>query len=577
MNDKRVVLLIILAMVVSVATSGFVLYQRINSEKADNTVELTADFSDIERLSTIENIPVKKLLSELKDAGITSIGLSERLAESVDLNLMAGIDQKKTNLYVPGKGLQSGSVRLIQGAGLRVVPRIRNLFNADALSLSAKIKTFSDFDSVIFADDEVLGYPNHLTGTAAALKEKGIKFGYIEFAKQYGDDALAAKMGGNMMKVHSIGPDELEKMSQTEAIDRFARAVRERSVRMLYIHLLQYPDADKDIAATNAAFINDLSRALRSYGFNIGKASNPPAISVSRLEKTMISFGVAGGTILLAFYFIPINLGVSVLLFILFALLPAKLLALAAAVVLPSYALVSLFPVKKDPLLSGIISGPVLITMYAAAISALGAVFIAALLADRINMLGMDAFSGVKLALVLPLIIVTAYFFFRKDNKDVLDLKAAVSKAMKVLNADIKVYHAVLFIIAASCAALFLLRSGNFGLPVSGLEKHARGLLENILSVRPRTKEFLIGYPAIVLAAVYYMKGGRSWLWAFLAFGVLAPVSMINSFCHIHTPVLVSVTRSCSSLILGIALGLLAYFLFVVYCRAAAMIDRSAK
>jgi len=577
MNDKRVILLVILAMVISVATSGFVLYQRINSEKADNTVELTADFSDIERLSAIENIPMEKLLSELKDAGITSVALSERLAGSVDLNLMSGIDQKKTNMYVPGKGLPSGSVRQIQNAGLRVVPRIRNIFNANALSLGAKIRTFSNFDSVIFADDEVLGYPNHLSETAAALKEKGIKFGYIEFAKQYGDDALASMMGGTMVKVHSIGPDELEKMTQPEAIDRFARAARERSVRMLYIHLLQYPDAGKDIAATNAAFINDLSRELKNYGFRTGKASNPRAISVSRLEKIMISFGVSGGTILLACYFMPINLIISALLVILFALLPAKLVALAAAVILPSYALVSLFPGKRDPLLSGIISGPVLIAVYAAAISALGAVFIAALLADKINMLGMDAFSGVKLALVLPLLIVTAYFFFRNDNKDVLDLKAAAAKAKKVLNADIKVYHAVVFVIALSCAALLLLRSGNFGIPVSGLEKHARDLLENMLSVRPRTKEFLIGYPAIVLAAVYYIKGGRKWLWAFLAFGVVAPVSMINSFCHIHTPFIISAVRSCSSLILGIAFGLLAYFLYIVYCRAVVMIDKSTR
>lgn len=87
----------------------------------------------------------------------------------------------------------------------------------------------------------------------------------------------------------------------------------------------------------------------------------------------------------------------------------------------------------------------------------------------------------------------------------------------------------------------------------------------------------MIGYPAIVLAAVYYLKGGRKWLWAFLAFGVVAPVSMINSFCHIHTPVIVSITRSCSSIILGIALGLIAYFLYVVCCRAAAVIDRSAR
>jgi hypothetical protein len=577
MNDKRVVLLIIIAMVVSVAAAGYVVYQRINAEKEDNVVELAADFNDIERLSMIEGTSVKNILSEFKNAGLTSIALSERVAGSVDLNLLSGVDLKKTDLYYLGKGMPADSVKLIESSGLRVVPRIRNAFNSNAQSIKSKIRALSGHDTVIFAEEEVLGYPNHINDAASAMKNDGMRYGYVEFGKQYGDDALASMMGGSIVKVHSIPPDELEKMTKTEAIERFARAARERSVRMLYIHLIQYPDADKDLITTNTAFIGALAKEISKYGFNSGKASNPPKITVNRLEKLMMSFGVAAGAILLLFYFMPVNLIASVIILFVFALLPVKLLTLAAAVVFPSYALISLFPAKKDPLLSGIISGSVSITMYAAGISALGAAFVAALLADKANMLGLDAFSGVKIALVLPVLLVASYFLLRQDNKGTLDLKASVIKLKNILNIDIKVYHAVLFLIAAACGALLILRSGNFGIPVFGLEKHARGLLENVLSVRPRTKEFLIGYPAIVLGAIYYMKGGRSWLWLLLAVGALAPVSMVNSFCHIHTPVLISITRSCSSIILGIALGLLVYLLYLIYCRALGMFEKNTR
>jgi hypothetical protein len=142
-----------------------------------------------------------------------------------------------------------------------------------------------------------------------------------------------------------------------------------------------------------------------------------------------------------------------------------------------------------------------------------------------------------------------------------------------LLGINIKVSHAVIFLLAAACGALFILRSGNFGLPVLGPEKFLRALLENIMVIRPRTKEFLIGYPALILGAVYYFKGGNKWLWFWLSAGVLAPVSMTNSFCHIHTPVLITLVRSCVGLIIGVALGISVYFLYVIWGRVRPRIE----
>jgi len=573
MKDKNIVLLITIALLLSIALSAFVLYKRIAVEKANNSIELSADFSDIERLSTIQGMPVSIVLMKLRNAGISAVALTEDLVSSYDLNLISGIDPKKINLYIPSKGLSPSKLNIINGAGLRIIPRLRNSLNAGNAVISKKIKDVSAYDTVIFAEEEVLGYPNYLRETAKALTSNKLRYGYVEFGKQKGDSALASYMGGNLAKVHSIPPDELENMSREEAVKRFIRAARERNIRILYVHLFQYPDSGKDLLSTNLSFVNGLTKELLGNGFVIGKASMPQKISVSRTEKSLIGLGVAAGAILLLHYFVPVNLYISLAMFVLFALLSSKVLALLSAVIFPAYAVISMFPAKKEQFIAGLVSRSVSTVIYIAAISAVGAVFIASLLADKVHMVGIDAFSGVKIALILPLILVASYFFLRKEDEEKLDIKTSMLKVKELLNTNIKISHAVIFLIAAACGALFILRSGNFGLPVLGPEKYLRGLLENLMVIRPRTKEFLIGYPALILGAVYYFKGGNKWLWFWLSIGVLAPVSMVNSFCHIHTPVLITLVRSCVGLVIGIALGLSMYFLYVIWGRVRPKIE----
>ncbi|MFH1710257.1 MAG: DUF5693 family protein [bacterium] len=566
MNDKRVILLVTFALIVSIAVSASILYKRINAEKANNVVELAADFSDIKRLSMVQNAPIDLILAKLRIAGVSAVALTEDMASSADINLLSGVDPKKVNLYIPSKGMSSKKIKLVQNARLRVIPRIRNAFNLSGEIINSKIKAISAFDSVIFAEQEVLGHPNYLKETARALKAGKLRYGYVEFGKQTGASALASYMEGNLIKVHSIPPEELEDMPQEQAVGRFVRAARERGARILYVHLFQYPENGKDLISTNLSFVKTLKDELLSCGFVIGQASMPEKISVSNLEKSLIGLGVAGGAVLLLHYFLPVNLYISLAFFVLFALLTSKILALLSAVIFPAYAVISMFPAKRDPIKAGVIFSAISIVMCIAAIAAVGAVFIAALLSDKVHMIGVDAFTGVKIALILPLLIVASYFLFRRENEEKLDIKASMSRAKELLDINIKISHVVLFLLAAACGALFILRSGNFGFPVSMPEKYVRGLLENIMVIRPRTKEFLIGYPALILAAIYYMKGGNKWLWALLVAGVLAPVSMTNSFCHIHTPVLITLVRSCVGLVLGVALGLLAYFAWL-YCN----------
>lgn len=116
----------------------------------------------------------------------------------------------------------------------------------------------------------------------------------------------------------------------------------------------------------------------------------------------------------------------------------------------------------------------------------------------------------------------------------------------------------ILFLI--SVLYLYLARNGNSGLAfTSGLELEARQLLENYLYARPRTKEFLIGYPCLFLF-VYLYRTDRPTLLSFTTglFSAITGVSIINSFCHGFTPALTSAARVGEGLLLGLISGTLA-------------------
>jgi len=49
--------------------------------------------------------------------------------------------------------------------------------------------------------------------------------------------------------------------------------------------------------------------------------------------------------------------------------------------------------------------------------------------------------------------------------------------------------------------------------------------------------------------------------------GTIAPISILNSFSHIHTPLMVSFARTINGLILGIVIGVLVVFLADLFMK----------
>ena len=183
-----------------------------------------------------------------------------------------------------------------------------------------------------------------------------------------------------------------------------------------------------------------------------------------------------------------------------------------------------------------------------------GAFGICALLAERNYMLQILVFKGVKLAQIIPIgfsaLVLFVVLFLRneKEGRRRPPLILAVA----------------LFVVAGAALVVILLRSGDNMLPVADLEKQLRSWLELKLYARPRTKEFLLAFPALALYVTACEK--RVPILA-LPLGVLSEVgavSVINTFCHIFTPLRVSFIRTALGAGIGFVIGLIGMAVFAL-------------
>ena len=76
---------------------------------------------------------------------------------------------------------------------------------------------------------------------------------------------------------------------------------------------------------------------------------------------------------------------------------------------------------------------------------------------------------------------------------------------------------------------------------------------------RPREKEFLIGHPAFLMAVMaLYRNWPRFFHFAFVLAATIAQGSLVETFAHMRTPVLMSLVRGLDGLALGAVLGVVA-------------------
>ncbi|MBA7497710.1 hypothetical protein ES704_00441 [subsurface metagenome] len=495
-----------------------------------------------------------------------------------------GSEEKLAGL---GLGFSEEDIELVRNISFQVILRLKNFSQINKEDIEFKFKESDKagkISGIIFEGETVLGYPSkeNLIHTAELLKIKEYPFGIIEFAGQKGIETVAHQASELAVRVHSITKEEMEIISKQIAIERWIRAAKERKVRIFYVK--PFMKSSSNLIEENLSYIRTIKEELEANGFKTGRASilsapyQEPKIFILLLILGVIS----GGLILLKNVFSLKKYQEYSLLFlgILFSLLLLflnreifliKLMALLTALIFPTLAIIAnerYFLGNINSKLKDIqdfsennssfiqMIKQVLIGFFRIILITLsGALLIAALLSNNKFMLGIEQFSGIKISYLVPLLLVLAIMWL-KVNKGKLMILENIKKPILVEHVIIMVFFAVFLVI-------YISRSGNFSfLPVLSIEEKIRIFLENTLIARPRNKEFLIGYPALLLAISMNFLKVKEFKIPIIIIGTIGPVTLINTFCHIHTPFLFSMLRTFNGVWLGLALGLIAVIIF---------------
>jgi hypothetical protein len=86
-----------------------------------------------------------------------------------------------------------------------------------------------------------------------------------------------------------------------------------------------------------------------------------------------------------------------------------------------------------------------------------------------------------------------------------------------------------------------------------------RAFLENLMYARPREKEFMIGHPAFFLMVLaVYKCAPRWWQFVLICGEVIGQGSLVQTFCHMRTPVIMSFWRALDGYAVGVVFGIFA-------------------
>jgi len=477
-----------------------------------------------------------------------------------------------------GLGLPVDRMDLATQLGLVLVPRLQNDERFDAQHINALVngvRTGRRVRTLIFFGlrNQVLGYPANLDAAAEMFGTTKLNFGSIEVYDpkqlQAGNDELARKIPGRIVRVEAISKAEQDKLRPPDIIARYLLGVKERNIRVVYLrpfaHQWDFGKGPLSIEATNVQIVKSIADGIKQDGFRLGGASPIYPFIVQPWLVMAASLAIPAMLLLLLDAF-----GVRERRW-LYALIAADLLlliagytlhrdmtvrkglALLAGILFPVAGVVAIAPFFRRPRAATIgtaVLDGLRVLGVATGVTLLGALVIVGLLSTPLTMVEVDRFAGVKLVLLLPPLIALALYLLTPL------WGAKVDDPVAAAASPVRFYQLALGLVIIAGAYVLQTRSGNqTDIAPSNFELALRAHLTSLLSVRPRFKEFLIAFPALMLlpSLVTFDRRWIGWLFV-LAIG-MGMGDVIDTFSHLHTPLEVSLLRLVNGAVLGAIAG----------------------
>lgn len=556
-----------------------------NLEYSTNTIVLTDDKSEYDFLTNSFKSRFYGITKEFNDGN--KFGIL--------------IGRKQDKIKNVGLGLIDDDFEYAKTLGFNnIIPRIENhegITTAEVDKLYEQLKKYK-VKTIVFAGVTVYGQ-DYQDEKGEMLKYIGDKFSkegaeiitaIIEKpvetdleTVQRGIKTLSKASNYINTKVYSIDASQLTRITASNMVEQWGRAISQRNVRVLYVRPLSVASktADENFENTISA-ICEIRTRIKHMGMKVDSAKGLGNIGQNNFLQGLMAVGIVAAGFLLLMLLFDLSKFAKVVyyLFILSILvtgfiysIPAiyntlggianKGFSFMASIIFPSISGVYLIYVYNkesnvdNKNLKEIIYRSVVTLLVSVLIAGIGGVFIGALLSGSEYVLKLDVFRGVKLSFILPILVFGFAYVVKcgiySDEKG--KPLSIFEQFKKLMDSSITVKYAVAAAILLLGLLLVVMRSGNTLITsTSSIEIAFRNFLEKYLVARPRTKE-LIAFPVlmfIVYSARYKIK----------EFGLLVMLvamigieNVVNSFCHIRMPVMVTVLSSIYSLIFAVIIG----------------------
>lgn len=482
------------------------------------------------------------------------------------------------------------TLRNLKDKGFQIVARVGNRnadFSTQAMEATLAALKEVGVTSILVDGDSVPGYSadpkvtqTQLKAVAGLLNKYQMALAAIELQKspQKGFTTLARLTDYNVIRLHSFTENDAAKLAEnitTEELDgrikgvtdRLVLAVKDRNIRLVFLNARAGKNVDRGVMTDPLESLyksldgkDGAVAKIKDKGFTIGKAH-----SFNRYESTLHPAGIAlayvGAVLLIALtlsYFVPgLTLAISILgllgvgaLHVLSAPMAQKLLALGAtscAAALGIIAAISWLQKRRsETAAAGAWWKSVAMLLIVTLVSSLGMLAVVGVEHNMTYMLQLEQFTGVKVLAYLPVLIAAFYLLFFSEG---LSFQGMLGKVQRMLASKISVLWVICAAAIGVVGMYYLSRTGNEG-SASSIEMMFRNFLENTLGVRPRNKEFLFAYPALVLGIYLCLKRHMAGLYLMIL-GAIGQASAIGTFTHLHTPLHISFIR----VLLGAGLG----------------------
>ncbi len=499
-----------------------------------------------------------KNYNHIKDTLILTF--SPELIKERGFNILELSTTKSTIESIP-VGFDTKLIQQLHSHGFNVIPRFAPNPSASKQLVQFKFQQLEKIDSLytIALKPPYLGSNQHSELIVQSALDNNYK---LLFSRTYRDKSLLELAKKSPKLLLSASEAHISLGSQHPLS---AHSILDQHTHMTLLNLKYSGIPAINILPTVNAFLSQLKSDLNYHHIQLTKEFVYPASNYSgrHFITTLcltVSLLILLHYILSKFVFIELRYQLFVTGLYLFSFVSTsyllspivwdRVLMLLTVIMFSTLSLIEFYPLQRN---ESPLKESILFFIKTLTFCSLGGAIILSITFKQAFLIGYAQFYGVSLSIIISLLLSSYYFIMGPER-----IRSGFYIVKRALLAPINSMTVISFIVVILLITSFWFRESIAILNL--FERYLDSLFDSIQFLRPRFKEFAVGFPALLMAV--YGQGllfPKRWTWFFIGLGSLGLVSLLHSFCIVNTPIVITLGQT----IIAAASGFLFFLLYL--------------